>query len=205
MKKKILLVIFDLDGVLINSKENMNTAWNAVKKKFNIKKKFSDYFKWIGYPFTEILDKLEIKNKQQEIKKCYYATSLKKINKIKPYKNVKKVLQYLKKKGIKMAIVTSKNKKRTVKIVKKMNFPINNIVCPSVLNKGKPYPDQMNIALKKAKINRNNVVYVGDMHVDYQFSKNARINFIFAEYGYGKNNKYKYNIKSINDLRKFIK
>ena len=45
-----------------------------------------------------------------------------------------------------MAIVTSKNKKRTVKIVKKMNFPINNIVCPSVLNKGKPYPDQMNIA-----------------------------------------------------------
>ena len=104
-----------------------------------------------------------------------------------------------------MAIVTSKNKKRTVKIVKKMNFPINNIVCPSVLNKGKPYPDQMNIALKKAKINRNNVVYVGDMHVDYQFSKNARINFIFAEYGYGKNNKYKYNIKSINDLRKFIK
>ena len=74
-----------------------------------------------------------------------------------------------------MAIVTSKNKKRTVKIVKKMNFPINNIVCPSVLNKGKPYPDQMNIALKKAKINRNNVVYVGDMHVDYQFSKNARI------------------------------
>ena len=73
--KKILLVIFDLDGVLINSKENMNTAWNAVKKKFNIKKKFSDYFKWIGYPFTEILDKLEIKNKQQEIKKCYYATS----------------------------------------------------------------------------------------------------------------------------------
>lgn len=180
-------------------------AWNAVKKKFNIKKKFSDYFKWIGYPFTEILNKLGIKNKQQEIKKHYYAISLKKINKVKPYKNVKKVLQYLKKKGIKMAIVTSKNKKRTVKIVKKMNFPINNIVCPSALNKGKPHPDQMNVALKKAKIKRNNAVYVGDMHVDYLFSKNARVNFIFAEYGYGNNTKYSYNIKNINDLCKLIK
>ena len=33
----IKLVIFDLDGVLIDSKPNMKFAWNMVRKKFNIK------------------------------------------------------------------------------------------------------------------------------------------------------------------------
>ena len=37
---KIKLIIFDLDGVLINSLPNMIYSWNAVRKKFKIKKEF---------------------------------------------------------------------------------------------------------------------------------------------------------------------
>ena len=45
MINNIELIIFDLDGVLINSKNNMKIAWSDVRKKFNIKNKFSEYFK----------------------------------------------------------------------------------------------------------------------------------------------------------------
>ena len=69
MKKKISLILFDLDGVLINSKPNMKISWNKVRKKFNIKKNFSEYSKYIGYPFFKILNKLSIK-KNQAIQRC---------------------------------------------------------------------------------------------------------------------------------------
>ena len=54
MKNKIKLVIFDLDGVLIDSKQNMKVSWNAARKKFNLKQKFKDYFQYVGLPFNKI-------------------------------------------------------------------------------------------------------------------------------------------------------
>ena len=205
MINNIKLIIFDLDGVLINSKTNMKIAWNHVKKKFNIKKNFYEYFQFVGYPFFEILTKLSITKNHQKIEQEFNKVSLKNLNKISTYKNVQKVLFYFKKKKIQMAIVTSKNKSRTIRLVRKMKFPIQNIVCPSKFTKGKPHPDQINVALKRCKINRKNVAYVGDMRVDFLLSKNAKINFIYAKYGYGKKQNYKYNILNFKDLIKIIK
>ena len=200
------LVIFDLDGVLFNSKENMKTSWNMVRKKFKIQKSFDEYFKFLGYPFFEILKKLSIKKNFSKIQTEYNKNSLKNLNKIKLYKDIKLVLKYLNKKKIKLAIVTSKNKNRTLKLVKKFKLPITNIVCPSKLTRGKPYPDQINIALKRANIKRRKTLYVGDMHVDYLLAKKSKINFVFAKYGYGKVDKYKYfnTINSFKDLKSFI-
>ena len=47
-KTNKLAIILDLDGVLINSKKNMEISWNITKKKFNLKSNFNDYFKEIG-------------------------------------------------------------------------------------------------------------------------------------------------------------
>ena len=58
MKKK--LIVFDLDGVLIDSKSNMNAAWIAVMEKHNIQVTFEEYFQLIGRPFVDILSALSI-------------------------------------------------------------------------------------------------------------------------------------------------
>lgn len=39
----------------------MEFAWNETAKKFNLNKKFNEYFRNIGMPFFKILEKLEIK------------------------------------------------------------------------------------------------------------------------------------------------
>ena len=150
--------------------------------------------------------KLSINKKQKEIQSYYYKISKKNLNKIRAYNNVRKVLDYFKKKNMNMAIVTSKNKDRTMKLIKRMKFPIKNIVCPGDSYKGKPYPDQINIALKRCKTNKKKIVYVGDMKVDYLLSKNAKINFIYAKYGYSKNQnfKFKHSIRKFEDLKTLI-
>ena len=59
-KKKI--IIFDLDGVLINSKRNMIDTIKKTNKFCGIYIKFHEYEKYIGMPFEKILNKIGIKN-----------------------------------------------------------------------------------------------------------------------------------------------
>ena len=63
--KKIIkskkIIIFDLDGVIIDSKNNMKISWETCCKKNNMNITFLSYFKFIGLPFKKILILLNIK------------------------------------------------------------------------------------------------------------------------------------------------
>ena len=59
MEKKFY--VFDLDGVLIDSKKNMSLSWKQVREKIGVKQKFKDYFQEIGKPFNIILRNIGIK------------------------------------------------------------------------------------------------------------------------------------------------
>ena len=48
--KKYKLFIFDLDGVIFNTKSNMRESWKFTKKKYNLTIPFSSYFSLIGAP-----------------------------------------------------------------------------------------------------------------------------------------------------------
>ena len=184
MKK---LIIFDLDGVLFDSKKNMEISWKNVMKSFKIKKNFSQYSKFIGLPFEVILENLKIsKNDFNGISKFYNKISLKNQNKIKLYNNVRYTLKRLKKEKFKIGIVTSKNNIRTSKLIKKFGLKFDVVVAKKSKFIGKPHPDQITFALKKLNIKKKNAVYVGDMKVDYNCANKAKIRFIYASYGYGK-------------------
>jgi len=206
VSKKIKLILFDLDGVLINSKQNMFFSWKAVLKKYNLKISFNKYFINIGIPFKKILQKLHISKKLHDsIKITYSKNSIKHLNKIKLYPDTKKIINILKKGGVKIGIVTSKDKKRTLKLIKKFNLNIQSITCPESKLRGKPFPDQLLKALKKNKVKAKEAVYIGDMKVDYQAATRAKIYFTYANYGYGKKfPMYKSTINNLKGLLKFI-
>ncbi len=200
--KKYKLYIFDLDGVIFDSKLNMEATWNDVKLKHNLKPKFNDYFKLIGAPFIKILNKLNIKSNKKQIEKSYFQNSKKYINKIKLYPKIKTVLNRLKLTS-KVAIVTSKEKKRTYFFLKKFNLKFDIISCPEKGRRGKPYPDQILKVIKKFKIDKKDCVYIGDMKVDLVAAKNAKVDFILANYGYEK--KIIKNVIKINKFEDLIK
>jgi phosphoglycolate phosphatase len=45
------LVLLDLDGVLVDSRDAMETAWRAVQHDVGVTTPFVDYFREIGRPF----------------------------------------------------------------------------------------------------------------------------------------------------------
>jgi HAD superfamily hydrolase (TIGR01549 family) len=205
---KLKLIIFDLDGVLINSLPNMIYSWNKVKKKFKIKNEFKEYYKFIGLDFYEILENLRIKKKDfLKIKKAYSKFSNEGFNKVKLYKNVKKTLIQLNRIAP-LAILTSKDKDRTKKILKKLLFEINfqSVQSPTKKFRSKPSSDLMLKLVAENNLNLDQVIFVGDSIYDYQMAKKAHVKFIYARYGYSNLKIKKMNtINSINQIFKFVK
>ena len=182
MKKKFL--IFDLDGVLIDSINNMQLSWKMIQKTYNLNQEFEVFFKHLGKPFNQILTDIGIKLNQDRIKNSYKKWSIKYFNKIKIYPGVINNLNFLKKKKYKIGIVTSKDKVRTRKIINIFKLNIDLHVSPTKLLKGKPNPDTLLYAIKKMRLKKSECVYIGDTKIDYLAAKRAKIDFIFANYGY---------------------
>ena len=197
-KKKIF--IFDLDGVLIESKKNMKKSWSVVKKKFMLKKNFNDYEKFIGLKFLNILKKLKISKDLKKIEKEYKLQSIKNINLITLKPKVKFFLKHLRNKGKKIALLTSKDTTRTKIFIKKFNLKFDTIRTPVKNLPGKPNPFQINSIVKELKIKKENAVYIGDMKSDLYTAKNAKIDFIFVSTGFSKKMNCKYKIKNFSEI-----
>lgn len=181
MKK---LYVFDLDGVLIDSKKNMQKSWEQVQHHFGITNPFEEYFGHIGIPFHDILDKMGIIVSQDDIKRVYDRTSLVNLGEIEFYDGVHETLSKIRKRGCKTAIVTSKSWDRTEKIL--LHLPqFDYVGCPTKEFRGKPAPDHLFSAMAYCNVDKEDTVYIGDMNADYECAKRAGVDFIFAEYGYG--------------------
>ena len=204
-KNRSKVIIFDLDGVLIDSKKNMEISWNQTMQKFKLKKNFEEYFKHIGKPFKEILISLKIKKNYLEIENFFSKASNKHVDKIKVYDGVYKIIKFLKEKKIKIGIFTSKNRERTLKFLKKFDIKVNFVQCPQNEYRGKPHPDLLLKILKDNKISNKDCLYIGDTRSDFQAAKSAKIKFILATYGYLINiKKNKFSIKNILELKKHL-
>ena len=197
------LIIFDLDGVIINSKESMSLAWSSVRRELKSKISFKKYFDCIGLPFFQILKKIEFDKEYDKAHFIYNKTAIDNQNKIKLYPGAKKIINDLYKKKI-TCLVTSKSKIRTKKILKKFNLKFNYIFCPEDFTPFKPNPKIIINLKNKLNLNLSEIVYIGDMPIDQKFAKRAGVDFIHASYGYGKHVKLKNRIHDLKELNNKI-
>jgi phosphoglycolate phosphatase len=205
LSKKFSHFIFDVDGVILNSKNNMRLSWIKTNNKFNLKINFSKYFANIGLPFYQILKNIGVNKNFKEIENEYKKNSIKYSKKILLYKEIKNFFIYLDKKLINYYIVTSKDLLRTKKFLFNYKIFPKSIHCPSKKYKGKPKPDLLNHCIKLNKLDKKNCCYVGDTEFDYIAASKAKIKFIFANYGYGKiKKKYDFVINTPKDLFKYL-
>ena len=88
-------VIFDLDGVLIDSRENMSYAWSMVKHHCKIDIPFEKYFNEIGKPFEDILHAIGVPEANYEqVEKIYNSYANDSCDKINIYDGVKDFHNY---------------------------------------------------------------------------------------------------------------
>ncbi len=200
MFKNKKLLIFDLDGVLIDSIPNMRLALKQTSYALNLNLSFEEYKKNIGLPFEDIMRNMGITENIPLIKKKYIFFSNQNLHKI---KIIKKNVQILKKlKHIfKLAIFTSKDAKRTKKILFKYKI-FDYVVTSDDIKKGKPNPDGLKKIIKFFNFKKNDAVFVGDSIYDFKCAANAKVSYIHASWGYHKLKKSQktLNIKKMDQL-----
>lgn len=183
---KYKLLLFDLDGVIVDSRKNMEVSWSAVQAVFEISTPFEKYFEFVGIPFEDIMSNLGLSSLAPRIKMVYDVASSCRIDLIRAYPGCAEGVKTLRRFGIRTGLVTSKDEKRTLEIVKKLELLFDVIECPDGKSRGKPNPDPILRAILKCQIDPKEAIYVGDMQVDEEAARRAGVSYVHASWGYGK-------------------
>lgn len=189
MKKKLL--IFDLDGTLINTVKDLNIAVNYSLNKFNYPlRTIENTTNDIGNGVAKLIERSipdGLNNPNYElclsIFKDYYKAHY--FENSRPYPGVEKTLKKLKEKGYLLAVVSNKFDEGTKKLINYYLSNIFDVIQGSVQNLHyKPHPDLVNKVLKELSITPQETLYIGDTEVDFETARNANIGCILTSQGY---------------------
>jgi len=191
MQPKNKVVLFDLDGTLINSGLSFLKIVNELKEKegqssvdFEIVRKYS------SRGATLVLKNSFPDASEDKISslKSEFLSKYEKImtSNIVKYDGVDALLEHLAAKKVKWGIVTNKSAIYTMPIVEKLNWHklTDAIICPEDLNKAKPSPEGIFRGLELLDGDPKKSYYIGDHQRDIETAHNAGVISIACTYGY---------------------
>ncbi len=180
--KKFEWIALDLDGTLIDSTNELYKNYQGFLKEFNCKGSKKEFHELNGPKISEIISilkkKYKIKQKKIELEKKYNKKiELSYKNKIQLKKDAKKLLEFLKKDGYKIGLVTSASYKNTISILTKYNILkyFSAMSFGDDVKNSKPHPEIYLKFLKKIKMNDKNVLVIEDSQNGYSSAKNANL------------------------------
>jgi len=185
------LIIFDLDGTLIDSSDDIAWAANMTLVYMGYNEMDLDAIKeGIGWGVKTLLQKLMPQEGPERIDDArvkfleYYWDHLT-VNTI-LYPGVRETIDYFKDHDKKMAIVTNKPIKFTEKILNELalkDFFLMVLGGDSLVNR-KPDPEPVEKVISTLGVTKGKTVFVGDSKVDGETGKRAGIFTIGVEYGF---------------------
>lgn len=193
--KKFELIIFDLDGTLVDSAKDIMIANNKTLEKFGYKPiSFKNVKHIIGQGIrVNIIRSLKMQNvkinkkKENEMYNFFFSFYKKNLYvKSKIYPGLNFFLKNLKKKGYKLAVCSNKLEELTKIVLKKTKlFKYFDFVAGGdTFAHRKPHPSVLNYIIKKFMINKNNVLFIGDSEHDYHSALNSNIKFCLKTKGF---------------------
>ncbi len=135
--------------------------------------------------FTHLTKDDDIEKQQQFVKLFKEKADEIMIDNTELFPGTIKVLSYLKSKGIKTGIVTTKYHYRINQILNK--FDINNLIDITIggedVKNAKPDPEALLTAIEKLNAHTDNVLYIGDSIIDAKTAQGANVDFIAVTTG----------------------
>lgn len=189
MKKK--LIIFDLDGTLIDTLRDIEHIFNYVLIKNGFDKKSENFYKEnIGNGLEHLLRKCLPDNFMGDLDSLSksvrdrYESQLN--TKTKIYDGIIPVLEYLKKNKVNMAVISNKLHLLAVRSVEKYfnSYEIKVIGAEGGFPR-KPNPDSTVHMLQYFNCSASDALFIGDSIVDIKTAQNASIRSVGVLWGNG--------------------
>lgn len=184
-------ILFDLDGTLLNTLEDIADGVNHALRKMNYPERTLDEVRqFVGNGVAMLIKRAvpegtseELINTCLQFNKEYYSTHVN--EKTRPYEGIMTLLKELKDKGYKVGVVSNKYDS-AVKDLCHLYF--SDYVTVAVGNRTgvptKPAPDCVYSAVQELGSTLGNTVFVGDSDVDVHTAHNAGIPCIGVAWGF---------------------
>lgn len=188
------IIIFDLDGTLIDTLDDLGAAVNyAMKQRGFPQHTREEYRQMVGHGARNLIIKaLSAEHRDDEALidavladfRAYYNTHIDVYTK--PFPGIPRLLESMHQKGIKLAVASNKFQEGAEHLIKEF-FP--NIPFVAILGNRpgyplKPDPEVVGEVLRKAGLSKENAVMVGDSDTDMQTAANGGIQGIAVNWGY---------------------
>lgn len=170
-------VIFDMDGVILDSFDAWFNVVNLARKELKLKNISKEEFRNEAWGTSVQADvKKYYQNKSvEEISALYKRLMLESIGKTRLMPGVAEAIQAVRKKGIKTGLVTNSFQSVVSKALEfhKINGCFDAVVTADEVERVKPYPDPLIKICEKLGIMPQETIYVGDTKFDYKAGKAA--------------------------------
>jgi len=197
------LIIFDMDGTLVNSSLTIANAINYVRQN-------------LGFEPIEQESILRMVNDHtlNPAKTFYHAESFdadherwfseyytkNHENELILYEGIKELLESLKDNGHALAVATNAYRGSTIESLTHLDVydHFDAIACCDDVAKGKPHPDMLHKILDELNMGAHEALFIGDGPRDEMASKKAEIEYIMVDWGFTDHNDA---VRSVDDLR----
>lgn len=186
-------VIFDLDGTLLNTLDDLADSTNYALSKFGYPTRtIEEVRQFVGNGVAKLIERaIPDGENNPNFEKCLsifkenYAKNM--YNKTAPYNGIIEMLSNLKSKGIKIAVVSNKFDLAVKELCKKyfegfIDFAAGENEAQGI--KKKPAPDTVISVLSEFNFAPEDAVYIGDSDVDIMTAKNSKMPCISVTWGF---------------------
>ena len=187
------LVIFDLDGTLLNTVADIAAATNHALRTLGYPTHSEGAIQgFVGNGVSKLLERSLPEDSRTEenvsLLRAHFTEYYDKHNAdlSTPYPGIQELLRSLHEAGVMLAVASNKYQSATEKLVAHY-FPGIDFVC--VLGQRpdvpvKPSPHIVHEIMDKAKVAREYILYVGDSGVDMQTAQNAHVDAVGVSWGF---------------------
>jgi phosphoglycolate phosphatase len=188
---KYKAILFDMDGTLLNTIEDIADSLNFVLEKYGCPQRtINEVMHMVGSGASKLVERAlpDGKDNKQfdEILKAYNNYYFEHCNiKTGPYTHILELLKELKKAGHKMAIVSNKPMD-AIQELKDQYFSEYVDVAIGVTDKlkRKPAPDECLEAMRLLEVEKEDCIYVGDSDIDHLTAVNTGLPCISCLWGF---------------------
>lgn len=188
---KYKAVIFDMDGTILNTLEDLKNATNYSLRQFGMpERSLEEVRMFVGNGIRKLVERAvpagTPKEKIDQILDVFLEYyEIHSADNTSSYPGILELVEKLKKSGIKTAVSTNKADVPAQELGREyFNGIFDLIVGQQDGLKVKPAPDSVNKILSILDIQKKDAIYIGDSDVDVQTAKNSGLDFIGVSWGF---------------------
>lgn len=185
------LIVFDLDGTILNTLDDLADSLNAVFKNLGYPERTIEEVRcFVGNGVLKLIERaVPVGTSNEDIIKTfkhfseYYQGHC--AIKTKPYEGIIEVINNLRSRGYKTAVVSNKIHPAVLSLCNDYYNGLFDVVLgekPSVPKK--PHPDMVEYVLNELQVSKEKTIYIGDSDVDIVTAQNTGIECIVVDWGF---------------------